>query len=339
MGMSQSPARAGASMALASMLCVQLGLATSVGLIDALGPAGTAWLRLAWAAVLLVLIVRPRPSTFSRESLVAGALLGVATGGVTLFFMAAVTRIPLGTASAIEFLGPLGVAVVRTRGLARAWAVVAAAGVVCLTQPWTGAADPAGVAFALAAAACWAAYILLTQKVGDTVGGIGGLAISMPVAALVATVVAGGGLAAHLTPELVLAGLGLAILLPVVPFTLELLALRRLTTGSFGTLMALEPAIALVIGFLLLRQAPNLLAVLGIAMVVTAGIGAERGGGREQPAAPAEDDVPGLPDVKAREAEPPGAFPRSETRPAATSRSALVVRPAPAAPQSRPTVD
>lgn len=263
------------------MLCVQLGVAASVGLIDVLGSTGVAWLRLAWAAVLILVVVRPRLSTFSREALVSGALLGVATGGVTLFFMAAVARLPLGTASAIEFLGPLGVAVVRSRGLARAWAVVAAAGVLCLTQPWAGGTDPVGVAFALAAAACWASYIVLTQRVGDAVSGIAGLAISMPVAAVVATVVAGGGAVERLTPEVVLVGLGLALLLPLVPFTLELLALRRLTTAAFGTLMALEPAFALLIGFIVLHQVPDPVAVLGLALVVAAGVGAERSGGRE----------------------------------------------------------
>ena len=210
----------------------------------------------------------------------AGTALGVATGGVTVLFMAAVARLPLGTASALEFLGPLGIAVVRSRGTGRAWALLAAAGVVCLTQPWTGDADPVGVGFALAAAVCWAAYILLTQRVGDAVGGLGGLAISMPVAALVATLVAGPGVIGDVTPELLALGLGLAILLPVVPFALELLALRRLTTGAFGTLMALEPAFALVIGFVALSQVPNGLAVGGIALVVAAGIGAERSGSR-----------------------------------------------------------
>ena len=272
--------RTGASMAVASMLCVQLGLAASVGLIDQVGAGGAAWLRLFWAGVLLLVLVRPRVSTFSREALQAGAALGVVTAGVTLLFMAAVDRLPLGTASALEFLGPLGVAVVRTRGVGRAWALVAAVGVLCLTQPWAGTADPVGVAFALAAAVCWAAYIVLTQKVGEAASGITGLAISMPVAAVVATVVAGPGVVGRLTPELLLAGLGLAILLPVVPFTLELLALRRLTTGAFGTLMALEPAFALMIGFVALQQVPNLLAVIGIGFVVAAGIGAERGGAR-----------------------------------------------------------
>ena len=165
------------------------------------------------------------------------------TAGVTMLFMAAIERLPLGTASALEFLGPLGVAAWRSRGVGRTWSLLAAIGVVLLTQPWTGQADALGVAFALGAAACWAAYILLTQRVGDEVAGIAGLSISMPVAGLVATLVAGPGVLAHLTPEIVVLGLGLAILLPVVPFTLELLALRRLTTAAFGTLMCLEPAI------------------------------------------------------------------------------------------------
>lgn len=279
-GMTRSPARTGVSMAVASMLCVQLGLAASVGLIDDIGSAGAAWLRLFWAGVLLLVLVRPRFRDYSREALRAGVALGIATGGVTLLFMAAVARLPLGTASALEFLGPLSIAVLRSRGTGRAWALVAAVGVVCLTQPWTGDADPVGVAFALAAAVCWAAYILLTQRVGDAVDGLGGLAVSMPVAAILATCVAGPGVVGHLTPELLLYGLGLAILLPVVPFALELLALRRLTTGAFGTLMALEPAFALVIGFLALSQVPNAVAVAGIGLVVAAGIGAERSGAR-----------------------------------------------------------
>jgi inner membrane transporter RhtA len=278
--MSRSSARAGVSMAVGSMLCVQLGLAASVGLIDRIGAEGAAWLRLAWAGLLLVVLVRPRLSTFSRDALGAAVALGVATGGLTLLFMAAVARLPLGTASALEFLGPLGVAVVRSTGLARIWALVAAAGVVLLTEPWGGSADLAGVGFALGSAVCWAAYILLTQRVGDAVSGLTGLAVSMPVAAVVATVVAGPSTWGRITPELLVVGLGLAILLPVVPFSLELLALRRLNTGAFGTLMALEPAFALVIGFVALHQVPTAFAVLGIGFVVAAGIGAERSGAR-----------------------------------------------------------
>ena len=267
-------------MAVAAMLCVQLGLAASVGLFDRIGPEGAAWLRLAWAGVLLLALVRPRPSAFTRSSLLACVALGVVTAGLTMFFMAAVARLPLGTASALEFLGPLGVAVARGRRSTLIWPVLAAVGVVLLTEPWHGTADLVGIAFALSAGACWAAYILLTQRVGDDVAGIKGLAVSMPVAGIVATLVAGPSVFGQLTWELLAIGLGLAVLLPVVPFSLELLALRRLTTAAFGTLMCLEPAIALIIGLIVLHQVPGLLPVLGIVFVVVAGVGAERAGSR-----------------------------------------------------------
>jgi inner membrane transporter RhtA len=134
--------------------------------------------------------------------------------------------------------------------------------------------------FALLAAACWAAYILLTQRVGDAVDGLQGLAVSMPVAALVATAAAGPVVIPRMTPHLILVGLGLAILLPMAPFVMELMALRRLNTAAFGTLMALEPALALLIGLVVLDQIPRILAVVGIGFVVLAGIGAARSGGR-----------------------------------------------------------
>jgi inner membrane transporter RhtA len=230
----------------------------------------------------VLVLVRPRPSELTRRGLLAGAALGVVTASVTMLFMAAVARLPLGTASALEFLGPLGVAVARSRGgRMLAWPVLAAVGVVLLTEPWQGSVDVAGVALALGAAVCWAAYILLTQAVGDELTGLHGLAVSLPVAGLVATVVAGPGAFSSMTWELALVGLGLAVLLPVVPFSLEMLALRRLTTSAFGTLMSLEPAIALVMGLVLLHQVPGLWPVLGVGFVVAAGIGAERTGARE----------------------------------------------------------
>jgi inner membrane transporter RhtA len=276
-----SRSRVGALMAMASMLSVQLGLAVAVNLIDDLGPAGTTWLRLAWAGVIVLVLVRPRPSDFSPAAFRATVVLGLVTSGTALLFMASIARLPLGTASALEFLGPLGVAVWRGRGGTKVWPVIAAVGVVCLTRPWTGEADALGVVFALAAAVCWGVYIVLTQHVGDEVAGLKSIAVSLPVAALTATVVAGPDTVGRLTPDLLLAGLGLAILLPLVPFTLEFLALRRLTAAAFGTLMSLEPAFALLIGFVVLSQQPDALAVLGIACVVVAGIGAERTGGRE----------------------------------------------------------
>jgi inner membrane transporter RhtA len=276
----RAAARAGVGLSVASMTLVQFGLAWSVWLFDDIGALGAAWLRLAWAGLLLFVIVRPRPTSFTRSGLLACVALGVVTAALTLLFMAAVARLPLGTAAALEFLGPLGVAVARGRGLARVWPVPAAVGVVLLTEPWHGGTDPVGVVLALSAGACWAAYILLTQRVGDEVAGLRGLAVSMPVAALVGTAVGAPSAVPHLSWELVLTGLGLALLVPVIPFTLEFLALRRLTTAAFGTLMSLEPAIALMVGMVVLDQVPGLLPLVGVAFVVAAGVGAERTGAR-----------------------------------------------------------
>jgi inner membrane transporter RhtA len=271
-------------MAVASMTCVQLGIAASVGLFDEVGAEGAAALRLAWAGALLLVLVGPPRSDVSRRALSGAVALGAATAGMTLCFMAAVARLPLGTASALEFLGPLGVAVARGHGTSRMWPASAAVGVVLLTQPWHGAADAVGIAFALIAALFWAAYIVLTQRVGDELSGIKGLAISMPVAGAIALVVAGPSLASNLTPGLAVAGLGLAVLLPVIPFALEMLALRRLTAAAFGTLMSLEPAIAVAVGLVALGQVPGLPAAAGTLLVVAAGIGAQRTGARPRAA-------------------------------------------------------
>jgi inner membrane transporter RhtA len=234
--------------------------------------------------VLLLVLVRPRPGAFTRRSFAACVVLGVVTAAITLLFMAAVDRIPLGTASALEFLGPLGVAVAHGKGRNRVlWPGLAALGVVLLTHPWAGAVDTVGLLYALASAVCWATYILLTQRVGDEVAGINGLAVSMPVAAIVATVTVGPAVIPRMTPEILVAGIGLAILLPVVPFALEMLALRRLTTAAFGTLMALEPAFAMIVGLVVLRQVPGLGGVVGICFVVIAGVGAARTGARAAP--------------------------------------------------------
>lgn len=275
-------------MAMGSMACVQVGLALAVSLIDDIGAEGAAWLRLVWAGILMLAIVRPRRTAFTRSTFGACVVLGVVTAGVTLLFMAALSRIPLGTAAALEFLGPLGVAVAHGKGRSRlVWPGFAAAGVVLLTQPWSGTVDPIGVLYALGAAVCWACYILLTQRVGDEVAGINGLAVSMPVAGIVATVTVGPSVFGRLTPEIMLIGVGLAILLPVVPFALEMLALRKLTTAAFGTLMSLEPAFAMVVGLVMLHQVPGPAAVVGICFVVAAGIGAARTGARNLPV-PAE---------------------------------------------------
>jgi len=272
---------------------VQLGVPASSGLFARLGPTGVAWLRLAGAGVILLVAVRPRPRSFSRRGLLGAVALGVVIAGVTMLFLSAVERLPLGTASALEFLGPLGVAVPRSRGRRMlAWPALAAVGVLLLTEPWHGGVDAVGVLLALGAAGCWASYILLSQAVGDEVTGLQGLAVSLGVAGAVSTVVAGPRVIGAMDWQLLVTGIGLALLLPVVPFTLEFLALRRLTTAAFGTLMSLEPAIAAVVGLLLLHQVPGAWPVAGVLFVVAAGIGAERTGARHDVVGPEPTDPP-----------------------------------------------
>jgi len=267
----------GPALAVSAMLSVQIGSALSTHQFAALTPAGSAWLRLAIAAILLLLICRPRPRAIGWPALRGTLLLGAVTAVLTLAFIEAVARIPLGTAAAIEFLGPLGVAAVRShRRSALAWPILALAGVIGLTEPWHGRLNLSGAGFALAAALAWACYILLTQRVGAQLDGLQGLAISLGTATVVAAPAAAWPALHGLTPGLALQGLGLAALVPLLPFSFELLALRRMSVAAFGTLMALEPAMAAVIGLLLLGQLPAGWQIAGVALVVVAGIGAQR---------------------------------------------------------------
>jgi inner membrane transporter RhtA len=269
------------ALAVTAMLSVQLGSALSVGLISDVGPAGTAWLRLTMGALIFVAIARPPLRTIRGDDVPALLGLGVATGLMTIAFLAAIERIPLGTAVAIEFLGPLTVAAVRSHTRrALLWPALALAGVVLLTEPWRGTVDPIGVAFAAFAAGGWGAYILLTQRVGDRFTGIGALSLTIPVAAATAAIVGIPQAAGELTFGVLAAAAGLALLLPVLPFALEMLALRHMTPTAFGTLMALEPAIGVLLGLLVLHQTPGIPQVAGIVLVVLAGAAAQRGGRR-----------------------------------------------------------
>ena len=269
------------SLTVASMLAAQLGAALSVGLFPVIGTAGSAWLRLTFGALMFVALVRPRLSAWTWRELQTPALLGVVSGIMTLVFLAAIDRLPLGTTVAIDFLGPLTVAVALSHSRrALVWPVLALVGVIALTQPCFGGIDPIGIGFALLSAISWGTYILLTQRVGDRFTGVDGLAISMPVAALTAGVVGIPQAWGHLTGAVVMQSLGIAVLMPVLAFGLEMLALKRLTASSFGTLMALEPAIGVLVGAVVLAQIPDGVQILGVALVVAAGIGAERIGHR-----------------------------------------------------------
>jgi inner membrane transporter RhtA len=250
----------------------QIGAALAVTLFDELGPAGAAFLRLAFAAVILLVIWRPRLAGDLRLP----AAFGLALGLMNWTFYEALDRIPLAIAVTIEFTGPLLVAVIGSRRpLDAAWIALAAAGILLLVNPGGGSLDPVGVGFALIAAVCWMSYIYLSKRTGAAFPGGSGLAIAMVVGALVvlpAGVIQADG--ALLQPEMLGSALVVALLSSVVPYSLELEALRRLPEAVFGVLMSLDPAVAALVGFLALGQALDPREILGIAMVVVASAGA-----------------------------------------------------------------
>ena len=259
-------------MVLAAAASLQVGAAFAVTLFDEVGPAGAAFLRLAFAAAVLWAIWRPK---LSGDLRLAGAF-GVALGLMNLCIYEAMDRIPLGVAVTIEFAGPLLVAVIGSRRpLDAVWIVLAAAGIVLLADPGGGSTDAVGVAFALAAAGCWVAYIYLSKRTGQAFPGGSGLALAMAAGALVVLPVGliegGSELAA---PGLLGAALVVALASSVLPYSLELEALRRLPAAVFGVLMSLEPAVAALAGFVVLGQALGARELVAIAMVVVASAGA-----------------------------------------------------------------
>jgi len=280
------------ALTVAAMFIMQLGSALSAGLIPTLGPVGTAWLRLSMAALILLVLARPPLKSLRLHDAPAVIGLGVATGLMSVTFLAAMERLPLGTAVAIEFLGPLSVAALRGRG-ARSLILpaTALAGILLLTEPWAGTVDLIGVCFAVLGALGWAVYILLTQRVGDRFSGIGALGLTIPVAAIVTAPFGIPQASGHITWEVIALAVGLAVLVPVLPYICEMLALRQMTHTAFGTLMALEPAIALTLGMIVLHQLPSVLQILGLLLVVFAGAAAQRGGRRHTALTATQQDL------------------------------------------------
>lgn len=265
------------SLAVGAMLSVQLGAAMSVGLFDQVGVAGTAWLRLSFGAIGIWLIARPRLNRWSPAELRAPLLLGIVMAGMNLCFVSAINRLPLGTAVAIEFLGPLTLAAFHTKSRrALVWPLFALVGVLLVTEPWTGYFNAVGVGFALAAAVGWALFVIGTQHIGDNFSGLNGLSISLIVAALASSVIGLPEAWGNLNAQTLATAIAAAVLLPMIPWSLELQALRRLTKSAYGTLMAVEPGVALLIGAIALRQAPTVTQAVGIGCVALAGVAAAR---------------------------------------------------------------
>jgi inner membrane transporter RhtA len=263
---------------LLAIVSVQGGAAFAKELFPALGPAGTAGMRIGLSALLLLAAFRPPLTRFTHAQWRAVIPYGVVLGVMNLSFYLSLERIPLGLAVTVEFAGPLALAVAGSRRASDfLWVVLAAAGIV-LIAPWPGGSstvDPLGVVLALFAGACWAAYIVLGGRVSRLLPGGQGVAAGMLFAALTVLPFSfAQGLASKLTPPLFAASLAVALLSSAVPYTLEMSALRVLASRTFGILMSLEPAVAAVTGLLFLREQLTAVQWLALGFVSAASAGA-----------------------------------------------------------------
>ncbi|MCX5602465.1 EamA family transporter [Streptomyces phaeochromogenes] len=272
----------GVGLVLAGAVSVQFGSAFAALLFPRVGALGVVALRVTLAAVLLLAITRPGLRGYSRADWAVAGGFGLALGGMNVLFYQAIDRIPLGAAVTLEVLGPLLLSVVVSRRAAGLlWAALALAGVCLLGRGAFAQLDVVGVAFALSAGGMWAAYIVLNARAGARFPRLDALAIAMAVAALVSLplgIGASGGML--LEPGVLALGLAIAIMSSGVPYTLELLALRRLPAATFAVLTSLAPALAAMAGYLVLDQGLSPSQCAAIALVIAASAGAVRTGSR-----------------------------------------------------------
>ncbi len=261
---------------LGAMFSTQFGTAFAKSLFPVVGPVGATTLRVGIAALVLTVLWRPWRNPPARTAWPMLAAYGVALGLMNLGFYLALRTLPLGVGVAVEFFGPLGVAVLSSRRpLDFLWIALAVAGLGLLLPIWKQAhpLDPVGLAFMLFAGACWAAYIVFGQRAGKA-HGRAATCIGMIVAAIV--VIPFGAVSAGtklLSSAVVIPGAAVALLASVVPYSLEMFALTRLPVRVFGTLLSLAPAVAALMGWLVLHEAMSLVQVLAIAAIVAASIG------------------------------------------------------------------
>jgi inner membrane transporter RhtA len=264
---------------LGGIASVQFGAAFAKTVFDEVGPGGAVFLRVAFAAVILCALWRPTLRGRSARDWRLILAYGFVLAAMNFTYYESLDRIPLGIAVTFEFVGPLGVAVVGSRHrLDLLWVVLAAAGILLLSGFGTADLDPVGVALALTAGGFWAAYILLAAQVGQAMPGGQPLALAMAAGTIMISPVgiAQGG-SELLTVSILVIGAGVAVLSSVIPYTLELEALRRMPSNVFGVLMSLEPAAASIAGFLILGQELVAREIVAIGLVVAASAGAARG--------------------------------------------------------------
>lgn len=261
---------------LLAIISVQGGAALAKGLFPVLGAAGSASVRIGFSALILILFVRPKLHQLKTEQWKAVIPYGIALGAMNLLFYCALARIPMGLAVSLEFIGPLALALTGSRRLLDIlWVVLAAAG-IALIAPWSGSGiDLLGLLFALGAGACWAVYILLSKRAGTMLPGQLAVTVGMLFAAL--PVLPFGIMEGNLfpmTPYLLLLGVTLAVFSSVIPFSLEMHALRSLPPRTFSILMSLEPVAAAIAGWLLLNELLSIQQWLAVIFIVIASSGA-----------------------------------------------------------------
>lgn len=265
---------------------VQFGSAIAATLFAKVGPGGAVLLRLLFGAIIVAALWRPRIRGRSRRDLLLAGLFGLVLAGMNFSFYSAIHRIPLGIGVTLEFVGPLAVAVFGSRRrIDLLWVALAAAGILSLTHGQAHGLDALGAGLALLAGCLWGAYILINARVGRAFEQGTGLALALCVS-LVAMIPVGivqGG--AHLLDARTLAlGAAVGLLSSAIPYSFEIEALRRIAPPVFGVLMSIEPAMAAIAGLIVLGQGLSGRAIAGIALVVSASIGAARTG-REAPVA------------------------------------------------------
>ena len=281
---------------LAGCVSVQFGAALAVTLVPRAGALGVVTLRLLAAAVVLLVVCRPRLRGHSRADWGTVVVFGLTLAAMNGLFYQSIARIPLGPAVTLEVLGPLTLSVLTSRrALNAVWAALALTGVFLLSGGGFGSLDPVGVAFALGAGAMWATYIIFSARTGRRFPQADGLALAMAVGALLFLPLGVAEAGARLVnPVTIALGASVAILSSVLPYTLELLALRRLPASTFAILMSLEPAVAATAGFLVLGQSLSAPETVAIALVVVASMGAVRTqAGRAKPTGPGKAAGPG----------------------------------------------
>jgi inner membrane transporter RhtA len=251
-----------------SGLSMYFGAAVAVWLFADIGPAAVTWLRQLGAAAVLLAWRRPPRAAWRGRSFRLAATFGLVTAVMNLAFYESIARLPLGTAVALEFAGPVVVAALgsRTRRDVAALLLVACGVLLIADVRWSG--STLGVLFALAAAALWAGYILLGQRVARVGLGVDGLAVGFAVATVALAPLALGTGRAWGSPRLLVLGIGVGVLSTVVPYALDQVVLRRLGRATFAVLLALLPVTATLTGLVLLAQVPSLPEALGILAVV-----------------------------------------------------------------------